>query len=90
MHWGWYVLSEACYPVDWEIRKWDFYGPKQRKTTTGQRTQEQVELVPRLVTRPAPEGPPVTEAGTAVAAAAEAPAANEHSHSGEEREQSGW
>ena len=90
-----YMLSVECYPVGWKFRKWDFHGPKQRKTTAGQRTQERVEPVPRLVSRPSPEGPPVvavTEAGVAVTAAAEvsAEAASEHSHGDGEMEQSGW
>ena len=46
------MLSERCYPINWEFRNWSFYGPK--KTATGQRQQERMDLVPRLVTRLAP------------------------------------
>ena len=45
------MLTAKCYPVNWEFRKWNFYGPK--KTTTGQRPHKRRDLVPRLETRPA-------------------------------------
>ena len=79
-----FMLSEACYPVGWEYRKWDFYGPKRqvrgerKEPARGQRMQEQVELVART-------GPVV-----AAVTAAASQAATEHRHNGVEMEQSDW
>ena len=25
-----FMLSEVCYPIGWEFRKWDYYGPKRQ------------------------------------------------------------
>ena len=83
------MLSARCYPLNWEFRKCNFYGPK--KTTTGQR-----DLVSRPVSRPAPSvavTESATEAGQAVAAEAvvsPTEVASVPSGSGEEMEIPCW
>ena len=68
-----------CYPICWEFRKWDFYGPKRQvrgemkePARAGQRLQEQVKLVAKtvpVVVAPEAAAPEVTEPGVAAVTA---------------------